>query len=137
MVKKLNLGCGNDIRKDFINLDVVKLPGVNIVHDLNKLPLPFKDESFDYILAKDVLEHVNDYVSLLKELHRILRKGGIIKIIVPHYRSRNAYTDPTHKTFFAVNTLKFFEKSHDRNYYFDFNFEKVVIKKIDIKIWVK
>ena len=57
--QKLNLGCGNDIRDGWINLDSAKLPGVNIVHDLEDLPLPFGDENFDYVLCQDVLEHVN------------------------------------------------------------------------------
>jgi len=38
-MKKLNLGCGNDIKKDYVNLDIAKLQGVNVVWDVNKLPL--------------------------------------------------------------------------------------------------
>ena len=37
---KLHLGCGTDIRAGWVNLDCAKLPGVDIVHDLNVLPLP-------------------------------------------------------------------------------------------------
>ena len=40
-MKKLNLGCGNDIRQGYINLDVAELDGVDVVWDVNKLPLPF------------------------------------------------------------------------------------------------
>ena len=43
MMKKLNLGCGTDIKKGYINLDVAKLDGVDVVHDINRLPLPFKE----------------------------------------------------------------------------------------------
>ena len=46
---KLNIGCGKKILNGYINLDVVKLPGVDIVHDLNKYPWPFKDNYFDEI----------------------------------------------------------------------------------------
>lgn len=39
---KLNLGCGNDIREGWVNLDINKKEGVNVVHDLNEVPLPFE-----------------------------------------------------------------------------------------------
>ena len=109
-MKKLNLGCGTDIRKGWINLDIAKIPGVDIVYDINKLPIPFKNEVFDYILCNDVLEHV-EYVPLMKELHRILKEYGIIEIKVPHFSSRNNFVDPTHKKFFSFQTFEFFVKT--------------------------
>lgn len=45
-MKKLNLGCGKDIKAGYVNLDIVKLDGVYVVWDVNKLPLPFKKEEF-------------------------------------------------------------------------------------------
>ena len=61
---KINLGCGANIMKGWINLDCAALAGVDVVHDLNVLPLPFEDECADEILCEDVLEHVesNNYV---------------------------------------------------------------------------
>jgi len=87
-----------------------KIPGVDIVYDINKLPIPFKNEVFDYILCNDVLEHV-EYVPLMKELHRILKEYGIIEIKVPHFSSRNNFVDPTHKKFFSFQTFEFFVKT--------------------------
>src|SRR5919109_476542 len=69
---RLNLGCGHDIREGYVNVDAAPLPGVDVVHDLNRLPLPFADERFDEVNCKDVLEHV-DYIPLLREIHRLLR----------------------------------------------------------------
>lgn len=131
-MKKLNLGCGSDIKKEYINLDIANLPGVNVVHDINKLPLPFKKEEFDYILCQDILEHI-DYIPLLKELHRILKKDGIIEIRVPHFSSRFNYIDPTHKKQFSFQTFQFFIQNseiHNRDYYFDFHFKKIIYTKI-------
>lgn len=133
-MKKLNLGCGRDIKKEYINLDVAKLQGVDVVWDINKLPLPFKDNEFDEILCQDVLEHV-DYIPLLKDIHRILKKGGVVKIRVPHFTSRNFYSDPTHIHGFSGDTLKFFLKNHKRNYYFNFGFSKYTCKLTFDKRW--
>ena len=100
----LNVGCGADTREGYVNLDKYKYPGVNVVHDLNKTPLPFKEKEFDAIIAQDILEHVN-YVKLMPELFRVLKEGGTIKIRVPHFLYRNSYTDCTHINRFCVNTF--------------------------------
>ena len=55
---KLNVGCGKDIRPDFVNLDVAPLPGVDVVHDLTRKPWPFEDKRFDHIELINVLEHL-------------------------------------------------------------------------------
>jgi ubiquinone/menaquinone biosynthesis C-methylase UbiE len=131
--KKLNIGCGVDSRAGWVNLDVKALPGVDIVHDLEDLPLPFPEEEFDEILCQDVLEHI-EYIPLLRELHRILKREGIITIRVPHFTSRNNFVDPTHRRLFSVDTWEFFVtngSSHMRHlqpvrsYYFDFAFRAI------------
>ena len=48
--------------------------------------LPFPDASFDGCCATEVLEHVEDDRGALRELHRVLRPGGILAISVPHAR---------------------------------------------------
>ena len=131
ITKKLNIGCGVDVKKGWINLDSIRIPGVDIVHDIEKLPLPFRTEEFDEILCQDVLEHV-DYIPVLKDIHRILKKGGLLRIRVPHFTSKNNFVDPTHQRMFSVDTWDFFVASKaaskhiekERAYYFDFAFEK-------------
>jgi SAM-dependent methyltransferase len=130
-MKKLNLGCGTDIRRGWVNLDISALDGVDVVHDLNDLPLPFGTEEFDYILCKDVLEHL-EYIPLLRELHRILRSGGILEISVPHFTSQDNFIDPTHKKLFSFQTFTFFAAGSrfGRDYYFDFHFAKILSSRI-------
>ena len=112
---KLNLGCGRNIRKDWINLDIYNGEGVDVVHDLNNLPLPFENEKFDYVLSQDVLEHIN-YIALINDIHRILKKGGILKIRVPHFTSKINFEDPTHKNQFSIRTFEYFIKGNIFNY---------------------
>ena len=131
MEKKLNLGCGSDIRQGWVNLDLHPIEGVDVVHDINLLPLPFEDNTFAYILCQDILEHI-EYIPLLKELYRIMKKDGVLEIRVPHFSSRFNFIDPTHKKMFSVQTFDFFteEAPFGRNYYFDFHFKKVVYRHI-------
>src|SRR5580704_15184485 len=130
---KINLGCGTNILSGWVNLDCAALPGVDVVHDLNALPLPFADASVDEILCEDVLEHIN-YPPLLKECHRILVVGGRLRIEVPHFTSSNNFVDPTHRNMFSIKTFNFFcnntFEGTGRNYYFDFKFSKITDKQI-------
>ena len=124
-MKKLNLGCGYDIRPDWINLDIAPLEGVDIVHDLAEAPLPFRDNEFDYILCSDILEHILDYPKVLREIHRVLKPGGIVEIRTPHYSYSRAYADPTHIRYFSMETFDFFVKATGRPYYYDFSFSTI------------
>jgi SAM-dependent methyltransferase len=47
--------------------------------------LPFRDASFDLVLATDVLEHVRDEARALAEIHRVLRPGGALVATVPAF----------------------------------------------------
>jgi predicted SAM-dependent methyltransferase len=109
-MKRLNLGCGNRVLKGYVNLDIEKRDGVDVVHNLDVYPYPFKDNEFDEILADNVLEHLNDTIGVMKELHRILKKGGRLTIRVPYYLHPNAWIDPTHKKCLTEDTFRYFVK---------------------------
>jgi len=129
--KKLNLGCGRETLLNWVNLDCALLPGVDVVHDIEDLPLPFGDGEFDEILCNDVFEHIN-YIPVLADLHRILKPGGILTIKVPHFTSRDNYIDPTHIKRFSIRTFDYFVTGarYERDYYFDFKFSKLDRSKL-------
>ncbi|MBN1983885.1 MAG: methyltransferase domain-containing protein [Chitinivibrionales bacterium] len=129
--QKLNLGCGTDIRQGWINLDSKPLSGVDIVHDIEKPPLPFASESFETIECRNILEHV-EYIPVMAELHRILKPAGTLFITVPHFSSRRNFIDPTHKKMFSIRTFNYFVENSpmQHDYYFDFRFTNILSKKI-------
>ena len=107
---KLNLGCGNDYRKGFINVDNSPLVKTDVEWDLDKYPLPFKDKSVDYILCLATMENITDIIRFMEEIHRILKPKGKFR-----FRKAMAYTyvdgvDPQHKRHFIPNTFKLFLK---------------------------
>jgi len=108
--KVLDLGCGTKKLPGSIGVDVKKHPSVDVVHDLNKSPWPFKNSSFDMILAQHIAEHVDDFISFISEIHRIAKNNAHIIIQAPYFRSVNAFADPTHKRFFATHSLDYFLK---------------------------
>ena len=121
MTLKLNLGAGNDLRPDHVNHDIVALPGIAVVHDLNRYPWPWADGSVDEILARDLLEHLDDFMAAMEEMHRILKPGGIARVKVPYWNSWCRHADPTHKRGFHELTFHFFDPAspycQERHYY--------------------
>ena len=109
MIKILDLGCGKRKQKNAIGIDISKDTDADVIHDLNSFPYPFDDNEFNYVYADNVIEHLDDVVKVLEELHRITKDGATIKIIVPFFRSVYARIDPTHKHFFTVRSFDYFE----------------------------
>ena len=110
----LDLGCGKNKVIGSIGLDNVPLDGVDIIHDLLSIPYPLKDNSFDKIYLRNVLEHflLEDINKILSECYRLLSPNGNLIITIPHAFSVAAYTDITHKSYFTFNSGKFFDKTH-------------------------
>lgn len=104
---KLNLGAGGRCMEGWINLDRVWLPGIDVVHDLDRKPWPLADESVAEIEAKDVFEHLDDAVLFVTECWRILRVGGLLTVTTTHWSNVNAFTDPTHRRFPTKHTFDF------------------------------
>ena len=104
---KLNVGSGEKVLEGYINLDLYNAKGVDVVHDLNKLPYPFKDNTFDEILCSHVIEHLNpqQHIEVFKELHRISKPGAIITIKVPHFSAVISKTHLTHYKLFGFRTF--------------------------------
>jgi len=106
--KKLHVGCGTDIRHDYVNLDFMKLKGVDVIHDMNKFPWPFKNNTFEEVYASHVLEHIDDLLQVMQEIHRISKPGAKIIIRGPHFSCGVSYRDPTHKRMFSYFTFDYF-----------------------------
>ena len=108
-IARLHLGCGNDPKQGWINHDLLALPGVDVVHDLNDRPWPWADNEFDEVWAKDVLEHLPDTIQTMEELYRITKPGASAYIAVPYWNSWEAITDPTLVRQFNEFTFNFFD----------------------------
>lgn len=126
-MKILDVGCSNprEKDKDAIGIDINPGPKTDIVHDLNTFPWPFKDNVFDIILCKDIIEHLADTVKTMEEMHRIVKSRGIIKIYTPHFAHPNSYRDPTHKHHFSFGTFDYFTGDIDYPVYTNLKFRMI------------
>lgn len=106
--RKLNIGCGKDIKEGYYNVDLIKFPGVDKVLDLDKFPYSLPSDHFDFIYCKSVLQCVKNSTKVLMEFYRILRPGGRLYFDVPHFSSKNVWKDITHKRGFAFQSFDIF-----------------------------
>lgn len=112
---RLNLGCGRNIIEGWINIDWAKLPGIDIVADLNQCatqPLPFADDQVDEMLLSHVIEHLPNTLPLMQELHRIAKPGARAWVRVPHGGSDDAWEDPTHVRAYFVGSFGYFSQPY-------------------------
>jgi len=86
---KLNLGCGGRYLKGWVNCDFQSNSQEVVAHDLRN-PLPFSGDTFQLVYHSHVLEHLNpaDARTFLLQCHRILRPGGLLRIVIPDLEQR-------------------------------------------------
>lgn len=108
MKQKLNLGCGYEKLKDFTNVDILEKVSPDIVIDLNKKYWNLPDNYFSYILADNIIEHLNDFKNTFKNIYRISKNNCIWKIEVPAYNSEIMAQDWQHN-----QQMKFTRKTFD------------------------
>lgn len=112
MTRTLDLGCGGNPRNPFgadevFGVDVRDDLGAQIRRaDLAVEPIPFADESFEWVTAHDFIEHIprvvylpqrrNSFVELMNEIYRVLKFGGLFMSVTPAYPHGEAFQDPTH-----------------------------------------
>jgi SAM-dependent methyltransferase len=112
MKRELLIGCGPNRDKrlgngpdwsGLLTLDSNPVHAPDVIWDLEQLPLPFEDDSFDEIHAYEVLEHTGSqgdwrfFFDQWSDFWRILKPGGMFYGTVPHWRSPWAWGDPSHK----------------------------------------
>ena len=109
--KILDIGCGLDTALDFLEGNVLGFTVDSLTASLSSLGLspraahtagaleglPFRDGSFDRVLLMNVLDHVRDARSGLRETARVLAPGGSLVLSVDVYSGRRYQTKRLHK----------------------------------------
>ncbi len=108
MPVKINLGCGLRYLEGYINCDVSKEVKADKYFDADSFPYPLESGIADEILMDNVMEHLDEIPRVMQELYRILKSGGVLRVMVPYGKSDWALQDPTHKHFFTEKTLQYF-----------------------------
>ena len=118
----LDVGCGTawlaEHYPDYTGIDSsaeaiasARSSGRNVIEASVEDELPFEGESFDAVVLKDLLEHVQDPVGVVREAHRVVKPGGRVFASAPDaqrwvwddYTHRRPFTRKSFRTLFADN----------------------------------
>ncbi len=104
--------------------------------DLDRFPYPFTDNAFDGVRAVHVIEHVADVIRAIEEFHRILRPGGRLLIVTPHYTDFSSFCDPTHRWHLNSFSFRYFGEDHGGfGYYSASRFREISVRLTLLALW--
>ena len=107
-VRALDIGCGPKKFKHAFGLDVFPQEGVDVLADTDSGSLPFRNGSFDMVVANHFIEHVGDIRTFMMEVHRVLAPGGIAVIRTPYFSNEGSFRDPSHKWHLTLKSMDYF-----------------------------
>ncbi|QLJ53521.1 MAG: SAM-dependent methyltransferase (plasmid) [Candidatus Fermentimicrarchaeum limneticum] len=131
-MKVLELGCGKykgggcPYKGEIVGVDIDPDSKADIIADLNAFPWSGKDrdncmvyfqpDEFDAVYSHHCLEHLEDTVKVMDEIWRITKPKGRVFIVVPYGVSEWSHSNPTHRKFFAHNSITHFTSPNSKRF---------------------
>jgi hypothetical protein len=91
-----------------IGMDWSPESGAEVAWDVNRYPWPLPEGVFERVHMSHIIEHLDDIVRGMREVHRVCRDGAEVLVTTPHFSSHNSYTDPTHRHHLAAASFEYF-----------------------------
>jgi SAM-dependent methyltransferase len=112
---KIDIGCGRMKQDGFIGIDNSPYSMADYIIDLNKDPLPFEDNTVDYVYSSHCLEHLSNLENVLSEIYRVCKPNAQIFITVPYYNTSLNLANIYHNNNIAFNehTFRFFSSEEE------------------------
>ncbi len=134
-MRTLDVGCGRNKRPGAIGVDNNPNTAADALADINGGRLPFQDGVFDRVELIHVIEHVEDVVRTIEELHRVCRPGGIIRLETPHYTDFSSFCDPTHRWHLNSFSFRYFTEDGGFSYYSGARLRQRSLHVKMLKLW--
>lgn len=132
----LDVGCGIKKYPGAVGIDRLAGTAADIIHDLDQFPWPIENSSFEEIRLIHVIEHVDDVIRTMEELHRVGRNGAKVFIVTPHYTDFSSFCDPTHKWHLNSYSLRYFGADNAGfGYYSQIKFREISTKVKLLALW--
>ena len=132
----LDVGCGIKKAAGSIGIDRNPASAADVLCDLDRFPYPFADNSFDRLLAIHVIEHVWDVIHTMEEFHRLVRPGGRVRLVTPHYTDFSSFCDPTHRWHLNSFSFRYFGEDHGGfGYYSAARFREISVRLRLLAFW--
>jgi SAM-dependent methyltransferase len=132
----LDIGCGANKVPGAVGMDINPRTAADVIHDLDVLPYPFGNDEFDEVIGRHVIEHVQNPMAVMQELHRITRAGGLVRLVAPHWTNPDFATDLTHRN--HLNSYSFRNLTEDRavfDFYTEVRFRQREARVTVLNLW--
>lgn len=113
----LHLGCGRVKHPQALGVDSEADSAADLIWDLDRTPWPLPADAFTKIYLINVLEHLEDVVRIMEEVHRVGRDGAEVIILAPFASSHHLWTDPTHRRGFTSRSFQYFTEAFARRHF--------------------
>ncbi len=105
---KLNIGAGKTYLPGFVNIDISDVADISM--DIGTTALPFDNDSVDVVFSHHTLEHVENYLFALSEIHRVLKHGSYLFVGLPYLTlTKYNLVNPYHLHHFNEFSFDFFD----------------------------
>ncbi|MGH9658891.1 MAG: class I SAM-dependent methyltransferase [Bryobacteraceae bacterium] len=132
----LDVGCGRNKHPGAIGIDRNPDARPDVLCDLDRFPYPFADGAFDRLVAIHVIEHLADVLAAMEEFHRLVRPGGAVRIVTPHYTDFSSFCDPTHRWHLNSFSFRYFGDDHGGfGYYSRRRFREISCRVKLLALW--
>lgn len=111
---KIDLGAAHGKPIGYTGIDIID-DATDITADIRK-GLPFDDNSVGVVRAVDFLEHIDDKISVINEIYRVLAPGGWLLSLTPSTDGRGAFQDPTHVAYYNENSFLYYTDKKYQQY---------------------
>jgi len=105
---KIDLGCSRYKHPGYIGVDIDRVPGVQVLGDGRALP--FKDSVLEGVYSHHCIEHINDQLSVIRELWRVCADGSMIELTMPHFSNPSYYDDLTHCYKYSTRSFEHYDQ---------------------------
>src|SRR5437879_1666868 len=134
--RTLDVGCGINKYPGAIGIDRNPASRADVLCDLDHIPYPFADNSFDQLRAIHVIEHVSDVIRSMEEFHRRVRPGGRVRIETPNYTDLRPFGDRTHLSPRNTFSFRYFGEDHAGfGYYSQCKFREISMRVKLLALW--
>jgi len=135
-LRTLDVGCGIRKYPGAIGVDRNPDSRADVRCELDHFPYPFADNSFDELRAVHVIEHLSDVIRAMEEFHRLVRPGGRVLLVTPHYTDFSSFCDPTHRWHLNSYSFRYFGPDHGGfGYYSTARFREISVRLRLLSLW--
>ena len=132
----LDVGCGINKYAGAIGIDRNTRSRADVICDLDRFPYPFTDAAFDQVRAVHFIEHSSDVIRTMEEFHRLVKPGGRIFVVTPHYTDFSSFCDPTHRWHLNSSSFRCFGENHGGfGYYSRIRLREISVRLKLLALW--